>query len=696
MSRILEDKISYIFALIALGFVVLTIVGGYRSYSPVPFWDMWDGYLAFYVKASGGDWSAWWAQHNEHRILIARLFFWLDLYYFDGQGWFLIVINYTLMGLVCLIYWKIWKERTAGNIHWIGFFLIAWLLYWIQENNLTWGFQSQFILAQLLPLASFYFLHRAATVGTNQNREFIIALLCGLLAIGSMANGVLALPLMTVYVVLARMGWKRGVLLAILSIFALWLYFNGYESPGVHGSLVQAMRESPLALIHYVLLYVGGPFYYLFGKGSIGQVAATLAGIFMVGSCMAFVWRVLPGAQKSTLSLTLLFLILYIGGTALGTGGGRVMFGVEQALSSRYMTPALMAWAALLLLYLPRFEALSNSARSIIWIPFLLIALLMLPFQLKAIKSKQSIIFEREIAALALELGVKDQIQISNVFPSAEWAQSIAAEPIARNLSIFGIAPFRDAREMIGQKHIQTSQSDDECIGFIDEVQGIAEDSNYLRVSGWIYNRLKGKAPRAVKLIDADGVVQGLVLTGQPRLDVAYAIDPAASNSGFKGYLRSIAQGSNMNLIDSDGGCQLSVKIPALLFTSPKNTDISLVSATTNQVQGGNEWTGADYYRSSIPGLTVLGSFLNSDSDKGSIVLTLNRGDRLLYRSGPTGGRQFVQVIGTAELKSILPVATEWILLEFSSNMLPEVFELQFKDNGDSWGEWSAVGLKLP
>jgi len=35
------------------------------------------------------------------------------------------------------------------------------------------------------------------------------------------------------------------------------------------------------------------------------------------------------------------------------------------------------------------------------------------------------------------------------------------------------------------------------------------------------------------------------------------------------------------------------------------------------------------------------------------------------------------------------------MLLEFSSDRLPDTFEIEFIDNGDSWGEWSAISLLL-
>jgi len=693
--NLFKDKILLVFALSGVTFVALAVIGGFRMYSHVPFWDMWDGYLGFYVKVSAGDWSAWWAQHNEHRIVLARMFFWLDLGLFQGQGWFLLVINYILIGMACLIFWQAWKEKTTDGTPWVGYFLIAWLFSWSQENNLTWGFQSQFILAQLLPLAAFYFIHRAAAAGMHQSRDFYFAILFGVLAIGSMANGVLVLPLMTGYALLARMGWKRGALLAVLSAACLWLYFHDFKAPANHGSLTQALRDDPLGLVHYVLLYVGGPFSYFFGKEGVGQAVATIAGIFMVGSSAAFAWRIMPVAHKATLSLALLVFILYVGGTALGTAGGRLIFGVDQALSSRYMTPALMAWAALLLLYLPKLKAVSQPVRGKIWMPFLLLVLLMLPQQLKALGSKQDVLFEREIAALALELGVKDQAQIGNVFPSADWAQSISEVPIARNLSIFGVFPIKDARETVGRTTNETSRLDPLCQGGVDEVQSVEGDARYLRVRGWFFDPNRDMAPKSARLLDGDGVVQGIILTGQPRPDVASAIGPAAGGSGFKGYVQAEAQGKTLVLRDPEGDCQLAETVPAILFNSAKVTNSSLVSVSVSQIQPQNEWTGGDFNRSSIPGLAVFGSFINSDSDHGSIVLKLNRGDRLLYRSGPTGGRQFIQVVNNPELTALLPLATEWVQLEFSSELLPEVFEIKFTDKGDGWGEWSAVALKI-
>jgi len=42
-----------------------------------------------------------------------------------------------------------------------------------------------------------------------------------------------------------------------------------------------------------------------------------------------------------------------------------------------------------------------------------------------------------------------------------------------------------------------------------------------------------------------------------------------------------------------------------------------------------------------------------------------------------------------------LPVSTDWVLLNFSGQNLPNgEFTIRFSDDGSGWGEWSAIGVK--
>ena len=199
------------FTSMAALFVALAIAGAVRAYSPVPYWDMWSGYLPFLDQAASGDWTVWWRQHNEHRILLTRLLFWMDLRWFGGASWFLLAANYVLIALGAVLACKILRELPVppgrdADMHALMAFAVIWLFFWSQWENLTWGFQSQFIMAQMLPLAALYMLYRSLKGGSA---TFALACLLGLMCAGTMANGILALPLMTAYALMTGQGARR-------------------------------------------------------------------------------------------------------------------------------------------------------------------------------------------------------------------------------------------------------------------------------------------------------------------------------------------------------------------------------------------------------------------------------------------------------------------------------------------------------
>ena len=53
----------------------------------------------------------------------------------------------------------------------------------------------------------------------------------------------------------------------------------------------------------------------------------------------------MPSAQ--CFCVTLVGFLAYLGGSAFGTAGGRLLLGLPQALTSRYATPVLLGWCTL-------------------------------------------------------------------------------------------------------------------------------------------------------------------------------------------------------------------------------------------------------------------------------------------------------------------------------------------------------------
>jgi hypothetical protein len=558
-----RKKILFCAAFAAL-MLSLAVLGGIRNYSPVPYWDMWDGTIGFFNQISAGNDAAWWAQHNEHRIILARILFWIDITCFGGASYFLITINYLLAASGAYLFWRIIKSfpfhpELACTKICLGWLLSAWLFLWCQQENFTWGFQSQFFLVQLLPLYALYALQRAI-VGKN-GASFALACGAGVLAAGAMANGVLALPIMTLFAALTRMGYRRIVCLGMLSVGVLLLYFLGFEQPHEHGSLSQSLIHHPLGMLQFICTYLGSPFYYLAGKGVSGRWFAAAMGFIMIVSSVRLGVRALSDVQKNSLTLALLCFVLYIGGTAFGTAGGRLMLGMDVALSSRYTTPAIMAWACLFILQLPVFSAGLQNGKKLYHYALRTLLLLMLVLQLFAVQSVQEKLQEQKLAVLALELGARDERQIIHLFPRADEVQAIAEQARRLKISVFGASPYKQDRESLGQQIPAPSRT--ACAGAVTGISGIAGETNFQKISGWMLNSSGQTISGLILVVNAQNRIVGYAMSGFPAGALPEQLHASAAQSGFRGYLLRPDSMQGLFLYDMDSDCALHMKSAA-------------------------------------------------------------------------------------------------------------------------------------
>lgn len=572
--QLLRSEKLWMAAFAALMFV-LAIIGGINSFSPVPYWDMWDGTLNFFLRIRGGDSSLWLAQHNEHRILLSRLLFWLDYTLFDGLSYFLIIVNYILMAFAIFLFWQFSRLQTHSDtglkpansdstddhptsVLLFSFFVLAWLSQWMQWENLAWGFQSQFFLAQSLPLAAFYCL-AASALQRQSSLFFAGTLILGILSLFTMANGVIALPLLTLAALIMRVSWLRVALLATCTALGLLFYFWDYQTPGSHASILDTLRYQPIQLLEYVALYLGSPFFALAGEGRNGLIAAGLSGGALILLSAVRLFMEIKARKINPVTIALLGYLLYLGGTAVGTGTGRVVFGVAQAVSFRYTTPALMAWAALLLLYLPMLVQASKQYRQIVCIVTVMVCALLLWRQLPALQPQHQKVFDRQVAALALELDIADAQQINHIYVLNAGFLNIANRASEENISVFGQYPLKDLREE-WQKRYTAPATLPACQGSLDSVNEIEREPDALRINGWIFNPVEETVPSRVTITDSLGRIVGFALTGQPRPDVSAAIHEDAALSGFRGYIEPVDTGTE--LVFHGDGSQCSITLP--------------------------------------------------------------------------------------------------------------------------------------
>ncbi len=694
--RVNERLVLLAFFCAAMFIVALAVLGGVRTFSPVPFWDMWDGYLDFYLKASQGDGSVWWAQHNEHRILWSRVLFWLDIRWFDGAGAFLIVTNYMLAGIAALVFCPVlaWSlpGRSMRVVRWsLSLFILGWVFSWSQSENFTWGFQSQFFLAQLLPLCAFVMLYRSAEPQASRI-IFVWACALGLASLGTMANGVIVLPLMVLCAALLRVGMLRIMVLLALAAGGIYLYFHQYVShSATNESMLVVLAAHPTEIGRGLLVYLGSPFFYLMRKSSHSVQIAAGAGFVLLVTSVVWALAAARRGRQTGLRLALLTYLLFIGGTALATSIGRLQFGPDQILSSRYSTPAIMAWATFLILLADSLKG-RLQARPVAWLlPLLALHLYVGLVQVRNLPKPTTTEPQRQLAALALTMGAKDDARIGVIYPYIDHVLDIAARGSLAEVSIFGSPVLRGVRKKLGTPADMGRAGS--CSAGVDYVHRL-KAGGYDRISGWLRGSSDLVGGQGVWLISQDGRQVGYALVrNQPA-----AQGIAQTYQRFEGY---VAKSDAMMLAavqiaGSECFANSASPSPLLLVSEAEEVILKGGEAGVSAILSNDGWSGSDYERSALEGFQVLGSIVRGDSDVGTLHLKVKAGESVLYRSGPNGRSQFLQAGKEAATRMILPSAESWVRLEFNSAAWTAgEFEITFTDAGTGFGEWSAIALRV-
>ncbi|TGR49973.1 hypothetical protein EN794_020785 [Mesorhizobium sp. M00.F.Ca.ET.151.01.1.1] len=700
-SRLVRDNRHLIqlailaLAAMALVYVALALIGAVRSYTPVPLTDMWDGTVDFYRRTTEGDLGIWIAGHNEHRIVLARMLFWLDMSLFGGTAWFLIAVNYLLMAMAAAVCACLLKAAIPSKEH-LNFrigttlFLFAWLFSWCQEGNLTWGFQSQFILAQLLPLAALLAMYHAGNESTSSRKWFVAAVALGIASLGTMANGVLALPVLAFYALATRQGWRRVAVLSALALSLGAAYQYGLTASSGPSKL-ELLRNNPSEFLRFLLLYLGSPFYYITRDLTphAREVAAAMGAVLIAGSIIATLCE-LRQVRPRRIEWALVMFLVYIGGTAAGTTLGRASSGEIQALASRYTTPAIMGWAVLVI-----WLASTLASRGRRWqLGALLVMIGTLALgsleQRHAAADQNDKHFEQSLAAVAMGMQVADEDQISTIYPFLQNAISLARSASDAHLSIFRTAPWNVAPSIIGTAAPPLPAAS--CQGTIDETGQASQDTRYLRIRGWLHGPVPGAEGSGLRVL-ANNQVVGYGLIGKSRPDVAAQFGTDAVHSGFVAYVLREQASQPLTLLGA--GCKLATLAPPLVFVEsgePPMQGEALVQRSA--VLPDNAWLGKDFHQSTFPDLQVMASLVRGDTDTGEVKFTAGRGAYFFYRSGPTAGRQRILIDDGKSGSAILPLAeSNWVRLTLDAPSLPETFTVTLSDEGDAWGEWSAIAV---
>lgn len=336
----------------AAGTAAVTVAAVYRLHVPLPYWDEWYTIAHFRHFAEGGYGIAdLAAQHNEHRLLFPRLFFFADEVLFGFSGVLDATVTLVLQAVnaALLIAWMRCLVARAAHRALLAGLVVVLLFTLRQEQNFTNGFQLQFVgvftAAALAGSAYVAALDRLRDARRGSAPFFALAALGCAVSTYTMANGLLVGPVLAVAAVLRRAPWWVSAATAAASVALAALFVHGY-APGGDGQPLSQALTHPLPYAVYVAAYLGNPL-------DLGSPAATALGSVGLALAAGAAWRVRDGVARDAASLKLLILAGFVLASAAATAYGRIALGVEQASESRYATPSLLFWCALVLFWFP-------------------------------------------------------------------------------------------------------------------------------------------------------------------------------------------------------------------------------------------------------------------------------------------------------------------------------------------------------
>lgn len=517
-------------------YLVTLIVGGFKFFSSVPFWDMWNGGLEWHLDFAKNGWTSLFSQHNEHRIVLTRLLFEIEYLFGGGTGKFLIALNYALIVSVAgVLFYFVSKSQNPNVIQtkaWLNPVLILITCSWAQHENLNWTFQSQFILVYLLPLMSFIWMQRY--LETGRTSSMVLGLLMGELSVWTMANGQLALFVIGVLLLIRAPKQVAGYLAIALGVLSSFLYFIGYQSVAAHGSPINNVLQNPVAFVQYICAYLGNPVFHLMGGNMASALAAGITGLVVALTAAWALFKYFVFLPKDFSLFAIASMLVFIFLTTAATAAGRVGFGVEQAFASRYSTPVLISYALLLILIcgLGAFE--TSRMPVVSW--FVIASVV---FQFHIFVDEPNDTRDRRTAAMAISLNIEDKEETGRVFPSdTNYLWKIAKRASDAGITMFSSQPLSGYLRA-NPARLEGSTS---CILHVDEVQALANDKEYLKVRGWVSGLPSTQSFGIGEVFEPSGAALGLANIGYNRPDLLAAKVGVSENSGTVAYVKATYQ----------------------------------------------------------------------------------------------------------------------------------------------------------
>jgi hypothetical protein len=480
--------------------------------------------------------------------------------------------------------------------------ILAFAFAAAQSINFACSFQVCFPAVFFAAVAAFG-LFKKSVLRSQSARWVGASIAMALVAAGSMANGLLVLPLLAVMAVWLRLPRRVAAILAVLGAVVIVAYTRGDQMRNASALSDSLLRTPELAVFTFAYLGSALDEPVMAVTKAIGLdweryriLLSALAGAFGIGWLIRrLALAVSEPRQASAEHIALLHILLFLVASAAMTAYGRVQFPMIDVLTSRYVTASLLFWACLFGLVLSA-SAAESSPDQLAFNRRLRLAVLgatiFIGVTVQLPKVKYAGDAERYLAEGEYAL-------INNVFAAEAWQRFWtpgAMIPIVRHFRTHHLASFsREWTHWIGDPaaaHFVMSSSDSDCLGGWESVSHVGGTFNPAALAaGWGYDRRFKRAPERLVFTDATRRIVGFATSTRRRPDLLPGYPEFSTDRvGWISYLPAgLSSDMTAYLVLGDGRrlCRVgAAHVPGNYLTTPAAKAGEIIAGAEVSVQG--------------------------------------------------------------------------------------------------------------
>jgi hypothetical protein len=524
--------------ILSIYLILTTVLAVHTFYCSLPYGDMW-----WFVRDMSQfrshqvGLSFLWSQHSEHRLVLPRLIFWVDLQFFRFRGVFTIFCGLVLQAgeavLLCFAFWRVEKSASVSRLAYAAL-VFGMMFSASQIENLIFPFQVQFPLAFFMASVSiFLVLHHCETNGGNWISMFLglAAAACATLSLGC---GLLVWPVLLIICIIERASLKALWTTAIAGI-AMWIsYFIGYLSPSQSANPWASLRH-PVRISAFTFTFVASAL-----TPTPSRFAGLLGLVFLSGAAIAFFLYVrVRSASSWKARAFFVYLAFFIAATAFLTSLGRLNSDLDEAATIRYRMPPLIFWACIIGLGSSLCGGMRRKIGRSLAAPLLallFLAIFLVPVQQPTIEDFARLSRQIDDDGIALAFDATDSVYEGLFRIRPDLVRSYAPFLEENHLSIFADRLFTAWGEPLPALFVGISSQ--ECFGSFERLEPIEEAAKQKgALFGWGWLPSENRGPETIVLADDRNTIVGLARGLEPRADIAaHFRNPKMLATGWSGY----------------------------------------------------------------------------------------------------------------------------------------------------------------